>query len=175
VTRIVEIRPLQRADDRSVFRCGEPALDRYFWHYAGQNQFRLHVAVTYVAVDDGRIRGFATVAVSGLERKTLPESRRRRLPGYPLPVLRLARLGVEADAQGGGVGEALLRRVLELALVQRDALGCVGVVVDAKPDAVGWYERFGFEVLGGVREGALHGGAVAMFLGIEAVAASIEG
>jgi hypothetical protein len=30
-------------------------------------------------------------------------------------------------------------------------------------------------VLDGVLEGALHGGAVAMFLGIEAVAASLEG
>jgi hypothetical protein len=45
----IEIRLLQRTDDRSKFTCGEPALDRFFQHYAGQNQFKLHLAVTYVA------------------------------------------------------------------------------------------------------------------------------
>ena len=59
---------------------------------------------------------------------------RRRLPSYRLPVLRLARLGVDQRAQGLGVGSALLRHVLSLALEQRDALGCIGVVTDAKPE-----------------------------------------
>jgi len=55
-----------------------------------QNQFKLHLAVTYVATAEGRILGFATVAGSSVERHRLPPPRlRRRLPDYPLPVLRL--------------------------------------------------------------------------------------
>lgn len=60
---VVEIRPLAREDERGGFSYGQPDLDRFFEHYAGQNQFKLHL--------------------------------RKRLPSYPLPVLRLARLGVD--------------------------------------------------------------------------------
>jgi len=146
----LEIRPLAEDDDRSRFSCGQADLDRFFQHYAGQNQFKLHLAVTYVATAKAHVLGFATVAASSIERRGLPSARmRRRLPGYPLPVLRLARLGVDTRAQGLGVGRALLGHVLGLALDQRDRIGCVGVVADAKPDALAFYERHGFAALEG--------------------------
>jgi len=165
VATALEIRPLERKDDRAAFSCGEPELDRFFHHYAGQNQFKLHLAVTYVATAEGRILGFATVAGSSVERYRLPPARlRRHLPDYPLPVLRLARLGVDTQAQGLGIGRALLAHVLGLALEQRDEVGCIGVVADAKPNAVAFYERHGFRPLEGVREGKLHGDPIPMFL-----------
>jgi GNAT superfamily N-acetyltransferase len=176
VARTVEIRPLARDDDRSGFTCGEPALDRFFQHYAGPNQFKLKLAVTYVAMLEKRILGFATVAVGSLERHELPSARqRRRMPAYPLPILRLARLGVDRAAQGSGIGHQLLRHVFELALSQRDALGCIGVVTDAKPEAVAFYEKLGFVPLEGVREGSMHGKPTPMFLDIQSIAAALEG
>ena len=169
----IEIRPLRPDDDRGAFSCGQPDLDRFFHHYAGQNQFKLHLAVTYVATADERLLGFATVSVGSLERRSLPSARlRKRLPSYPLPVLRLARLGVDQQAQGLGVGSALLRHVLNLALEQRDSLGCIGIVTDAKAEALDFYTKYGFELLEGVREGALHGGPVPLFLPLGAVAAA---
>jgi GNAT superfamily N-acetyltransferase len=174
VARVAEIRPLAPGDDRSDFSCGQAELDRFFEHYAAQNQFKLRLAVTYVAVIEGRIVGFATVAPSSIERATVPSARlRKRLPGYPLPVLRLARLGVDLRAQGLGVGRALLRHVLGLAMTQRDQLGCVGVVTDAKPEAVTHYEALGFQALRGVREGLLVSEPTPMFLGIEVIAAAL--
>ncbi len=176
MARAVEIRALARDDDRGDFSCGQADLDRFFEHYAGQNQFKLHLAVTYVAVVDGRIVGFATVAPASLERATLPSERlRKRMPSYPLPVLRLARLGVDTRAQGLGIGKALLRHALGLALAQRDRLGCVGVVADAKPDAVKFYEGLGFRPLEGVREGLLVSQPLPMFLAIDTIAAAFAG
>ena len=167
----IELRPLRTDDDRSTFSCGQPDLDRFLQHYAAQNQFKLHLAVTYVAAAKSHILGFATVAASSLERAHLPSGQlRRRLPGYPLPVLRLARLGVDTRAQGKGIGRSLLRHVLRLALDQRDHLGCVGVVTDAKPDAIPFYATFGFVPLKGVREGTLHGDLTPMFLAISTIA-----
>ena len=174
MARSIEIRPLRKNDDRSSFTCGQANLDRFSLHYAGQNQFKLHLAVTYVAVDQDSILGYATVAASSLEPRALPSVRlRRRLPDYPLPVLRLARLAVDSRARGIGVGHALLRHVLTLALEQRDQLGCVGVVTDAKPDAKAFYERFGFVELEGVREGSLHGVPTPMFLAIGTIAGTL--
>jgi GNAT superfamily N-acetyltransferase len=173
VGKPVELRPLTRDDDRSGFSCGQPDLDRFFEHYAGQNQFKLHLAVTYVAAVDGRIVGFATVAASSLERASVPTAKLRgRLPAYPLPVLRLARLGVDRRAQGSGVGRALLRHVLAVALAQRDTVGCVGVVTDAKAEAVAFYERLGFVRLEGTTRGLLHGEPLPMFLSVGTIAAA---
>jgi len=174
VAATIEIRPLRKEDDRSRFSCDQPELDRFFQHYAGQNQFKLHLAVTYIATTSDRILGFATVAASSLERRSIPpDFLKTRMPGYPLPIVRLARLGVASSAQGAGVGRALLRYTLALAIDQRDKLGCVGVVTDAKPDAVAFYERFGFVPLEGVREGALHGEPTPMFLAIATIASSL--
>lgn len=151
---LAEVRPLQPTDDRSSFRSGNPDLDRFFARYAGQNQFRHHVGVTYVAVLDEEILGFATVAASHVEVAELPEDARRRLPRYPLPELRVARLAVDERAQGRGIGKALLRAVFVLAHEMAGSVGCTGVVVDAKTQAVAFYERLGFRALD-TRSGAL--------------------
>jgi GNAT superfamily N-acetyltransferase len=141
------IHPLKRTDDRAGFHSGNPDLDRFFQRFAGQNQFRHHIGTTYVAVMGGRTRGFATVSPGEVTAESLSEVTRARLPAYPLPVLRLSRLAVDQRDQGKGVGRLLLRAMLGLALDLRDLFGCTGVVVDAKPDAVGFYEGLGFLVL----------------------------
>jgi GNAT superfamily N-acetyltransferase len=141
----ITIRPLGPEDDRTRFRSGNIDLDRFFARYVGQNQFRHHIGTTYVAVDDAReIVGFATVAASELTTATLPGSKRRGLPAYPLPVLRLARLAVDERHQGQGIAHSLLRAVFILAQRMAIEMGCLGVVVDAKPEAVKFYEKFGF-------------------------------
>ena len=84
MARAIEIRPLARDDARSGFSCGQPDLDRFFEHYAGQNQFKLHLAVTYVAVAEARIVGFATIAASSIERTSAPNARLRKARCSPL-------------------------------------------------------------------------------------------
>ena len=155
---MIEVRALRHDDERSGFRSGQADLDRFFQRYAGQNQFKHHIGVTYVAVGneaDDRVLGFTTVSASQIETSDLGPRERRRLPRYPLPVLRLARLAVDQGAQGRGVGLCLLKYVLTLARRMSTEVGCVGVVVDAKEEAVGFYGRFGFEALGDVTEGEL--------------------
>src|SRR3972149_3056161 len=140
----MEIRALREGDDRSQLRSGDPDLDRFFQKFAGQNQFKHYLGVTYVAVETGRILGFATVAPGHLEIDGLPAAVRKKLPRYPLPVLRLARLAVDEAVRSQGLGGQLLRFVLQLALRMANDFGCVGVAVDAKPDAVDFYRRYGF-------------------------------
>jgi GNAT superfamily N-acetyltransferase len=166
----MEIRALVPADDRTAFHSGDEALDRFFHRYAGQNQFRHHLGVTYVAVDGGRVPGFATVAPRHVEIEDLPERERKKLPQYPIPVLGLARLAVDGSARGIGVGAQLLRFVLEIALDMAQRVGCAGVVVDAKPGAVEFYAKYGFaafDVLEGESEARPR--ATPMWLPIDAV------
>lgn len=163
-----EIRPLTPEDDRAPFRSGDEALDVYFHRYAGQNQWRHHVGVTYVAVEGKWILGFVTVSPGQLEVDVLPGANRR--PPYPAPVLRIARLATSLEARGRGVGDALLRASIEVAERLRADVGCVGLVVDAKPGALDFYRCYGFVEVGFV-EGmsAVRPAPTAMFLPLAAV------
>jgi GNAT superfamily N-acetyltransferase len=166
----MEIRALREGDDRSRFRSGDLDLDRFLQQFAGQNQFRHYLGVTYVAVEAGRILGFATVAPGHVEIDDLPARARKKLPRYPLPVLRLARLAVDQAARGQGLGRRLLRFVLELALQMAREYGCIGVSVDAKLDAVDFYKQYGFVSIDAVEgQSNARPTPIPMFLAIRAV------
>jgi len=171
----MEIRALRESDDRSQFQSGDSDLDRFFHRFAGQNQFKHHVGVTYVAVEDRRILGFATVAPGHVEIEGLPARSRRKLPRYPLPILRLARLAVDRLARGQGVGTQLLRFGFQLAVRMANDYGCVGVVVDAKPDAIDFYVKYGFIALDVVEgEAAVRPRPTPMFLAVRAIVGALR-
>lgn len=171
----MEIRALSESDDRSGFRSGDAELDRFLPAYAAQNQFRHHIGTTYVALERGTIVGFATVAPGHLEIDRLTTRVRRKLPRYPLPILRLARLAVDEAAQGQGVGSTLLRFVFSLALRLAEKYGCIGVVVDAKPAAAAFYESLGFRAVEVLEGGSSARPApVTMFLPLSEVEAALR-
>jgi GNAT superfamily N-acetyltransferase len=173
---VIEIRALREHDNRASFRSEDADLDRFFRQFAGQNQFRHHLGVTYVAVDDQNILGFATVAAAHVEIDELPAAVRRKLPHYPLPVLRLARLATDQSAQGQGLGLQLLRFVLRLALQMADDYGCVGVIVDAKPDAVAFYTKYGFLAVEAIEGGSdARPAPTPLFLSTRAIRAAMGG
>jgi ribosomal protein S18 acetylase RimI-like enzyme len=108
----IEIRSLKREDDRTGFSCGEAELDHFFQKYAGQNQFRHYIGTTYVATDQKRIVGFVSVSVATLTNDVIAL---RKLPTYPLPVLKIARLAVDSRYQHMGIGKKLLKAMFLLA------------------------------------------------------------
>jgi predicted N-acetyltransferase YhbS len=172
----MEIRALRPTDDRSHFHSGDEALDRFFRSYAGQNQFRHYLGVTFVAVDSGHVLGFVTVAPRHIDIEELPERVRKKLPRYPLPVLGIARLAVDESARSMGIGRQLLRYALGLAAKMADDVGCAGVVVDAKRDAVTFYAKFGFtelDMIEGQSEGRPR--PTSMRLPMQAIKGACEG
>jgi ribosomal protein S18 acetylase RimI-like enzyme len=167
----IQIRPLHKKDKRKKFRSGHADLDTFFHRYAGQNQFRHNIGVTYIATDDKIICGYVTVASGSLENENLPSA--SKLPrNYPLPIVRLGRLAVDASYQGQGIGKMLLRHVFLLALKQKEILGCIGIVVDAKAEALSFYQKYGFQILSEIVEGELkgHRSPIPMFLSIKSIA-----
>lgn len=167
----VEIRRLRKSDKRTGFTCGQPDLDYFFARFAGQNQFKHHIGVTWVAVEGETILGFSTVSMGTIGHDDLSAREQKRLPNYPIPVLRLARLGVSVDAQGRGIARELLWNVFRVALRMDEDAGCYAVVVDAKKGAVGFYKRYGFAHLGEIAEGSLlsYPSPAPMFLPIKTI------
>jgi GNAT superfamily N-acetyltransferase len=141
----IKIRSLKPTDDRTQFASGDVELDRFFKSYAGQNQFKHHLGTTYVAeIEGGIISGYVTVSAGHIETERLTVKIKKKLPNYPLPILRIARLAIDEKYKGQGIGQTLLRSMLELAVKMNDEIGCVGVVVDAKVKAVPFYQKYGF-------------------------------
>ena len=140
----MEIRALRPEDRKDRFSSGQPDIDEFFRRYAGQNQFRHHIGVTYVALKHDAVLAYATVAAGQSRPSDLPPESGARLPSYPAPVMRLVRLGVDAREQGRGLGSEMLGASVLIALEMRARAGCVGVLVDSKPETVAFYEKHGF-------------------------------
>lgn len=142
-----KIGPLAPNHDRGGFSCGIEALDEYLRRFARQHA-TANVSRTYVAADSAEISGFYSLAMSGIRRDNLPPRHVVRLPNFPLPVARLARLAVDVRYQGQGLGELLLADALQRCRRLSEEIGMIGVIVDAKDEqARRWYERYEFERL----------------------------
>jgi GNAT superfamily N-acetyltransferase len=143
----VGIEPLSRGHDRRSFSCGVEALDVYLKRFARQHA-ETNISRTYVALSDSTVVGFYSLAMSGIRRENLPEKYASRFPNFPLPVARLARLGVDLRHQRQGLGELLLADALQRCLRLSESIGMLGMIVDAKDSqARAWYERYEFERL----------------------------
>ncbi|MGH8160391.1 MAG: GNAT family N-acetyltransferase [Rhodanobacter sp.] len=133
--------------NRKGFDCGEPSLNHYLTALATQHH-RAGVATTHVLVNDempSHICGYYSLAAAQMSLTDLSAADQRRLPRYPIPVARLARLAVAIQEQGRGLGEALLQDVVKRCLVLRSELGIHALLVDALHErAAAFYRLYGF-------------------------------
>ena len=133
--------------DRTAFVCGETSLDRYLREQAAQHH-RDGIATTHVALTDSassRILGYYTLSAAQALLDDLQDADRRRLPRYPIPAARLARLAIAHEEQRKGLGGALLAHAVQRCLQLRAELGVRLLIVDALNErAARFYEAFGF-------------------------------
>lgn len=136
-----------RLHERAAFDCGEPSLNHYLCELATQHQ-RAGIATTHVLIENDApacILGYYTLAAAQLSLDELQAEDRRRLPRYPLPVARLARLAVARHEHGHGLGESLLQHAVKRCMELRDDLGVHAMLVDAlHAHAAGFYRAHGF-------------------------------
>lgn len=141
------IRPFDKAVDATSFRCGEPLLDEYIRRYASQD-VRRNVARVFIAAPEqapGHLAGFFTLSAGAVNCSDLPESLRKTLPRYPVPVALIGRLAVAGDFQGKGLGAILLADACQKVARASSTLAVAGIVVDAKNAAsANFYRHFGF-------------------------------
>ena len=62
-----------------------------------------------------------------------------------IPVFRPGRLATAKQHQGKGIGEYMLFDAIDRVTRIAQEVGGIGVVVNAKPAAVDFYKRYGFE------------------------------
>lgn len=137
--------------DLAAFSCGQDALDRWLLRTA-RTAAAAGTAATYVMLDGRRhVVGFYALAIGSVGHSEAPSRLRRGMPD-PVPVVVLARLAIAQEAQGSGLGGALLVDALRRAVRGGRELGARAVVVDATDDrAAAFYAHFGLVTMAGAR------------------------
>ena len=87
--------------------------------------------------------GYITISASSIKKASLDVKK----PYEDIPVLRIGRLAVDKNYQGKKIGERLLKFGIEKAIELKERYGCVGIVVDAKEDAIDFYKNYGFVIM----------------------------
>ena len=141
---IRRIEKLRRDHPVEGFDCGREPLNRYLLRYAWQNQ-QAGASLTYVGIADDNVVGSYTLALGQVAREAAPSRLTRGLARHPVPIMLLARLGVDQRWQGQGIGKALLKDAMLRTLEAADIAGMRTLAVHAKDENPRrFYEHFDF-------------------------------
>lgn len=138
--------PLHDGHDRKGFDCGDDELNRWLQQVARQHKDK-RVSSTFVVVADAsstHVLGFYALNPAEVVNADLPAKLGKRLP-LKVPVFRLGRLASAKSHQGRGIGEFMLFDAIDRVTRIAAEVGGVGLVVNAKPGAIDFYRRYGFE------------------------------
>jgi GNAT superfamily N-acetyltransferase len=139
------IEKLRREHDPSTFDCGSPMLTAWLRKFAWSNQ-QADSAKTYVAVRGNRVAGYYSLTAGSVHKHESPERIAKGLARHPVGVVLLARLAVETNEQGKGLGKALLFDALKRIEEAADIVGVRAVMVHAIDEAARkFYEHFEFD------------------------------
>lgn len=140
----VRFEPLRPETDSSGFSCGDCDLDEFYQSDAEWHR-RKHVAYTTICVDNdtNEVLGFVTLACDAIR---LAQEEQEDLPTYPIPAVKLCRLGVATQYQNRRVGSALVEYAIGavVALQEEGLVAARFLTVDAYAARESWYQRFGF-------------------------------
>ena len=120
---------LDSRHDLSNFECGISELDAWLKRRALQNEAS-GASRTFVITDGSRVIGYYALATGAVAHATATGRVRRNMPD-PVPVMVLARLAVDREHQGRGLGVGLLKDALLRILQASEIAGIRAVLLHA--------------------------------------------
>jgi GNAT superfamily N-acetyltransferase len=154
-----ELRALAPADGCNSLSLGDQSLVplKTFLRKEAKQLHKDNLAKTFVLVETGKSRVHAYVTLVCTHISVQQFGGAAPVDGFKYadyPAVKLARLAVDSDLQGQGVGAQLVD--FAIALTQEHIMphaGCRFFVVDAKQNSVGFYQHKGFSRLGVAEDG----------------------
>jgi GNAT superfamily N-acetyltransferase len=131
-----QYRPLEllaNHHELTEFRCRSPQQTDWLRRYARQSATtgttRVFVVTEY---DSHRVVAYYAWCMAQLHTEETPGRVRKGAGRYPQPVALLARLGVDVDHEGAGLGAGMLQDVFARLVELSDDIGCRGLLVHAE-------------------------------------------
>ena len=142
-----KVETLSAEHDVSRFDCGtHESLNDWLKRFAFLNQ-KNESARTYVVQRNGSVVGYYSIAAGSVLAAEAPARISRGLARHPIPVILLARLAIDKDEKGAGLGKALLKDALLRIASAADIVGARAVLVHAIDEpAKEFYLHFDFEL-----------------------------
>lgn len=139
------IEKLARIHEVENFDCGQAELNKFLYINAFNNQLA-GSSQTYLALSDSKVIGFYSLVVGQVLYSDAPERLKKGLPRHPIPIMLLARMAVDKNWQGQGIGAGLLKDAMLRTLQASDIAGIRAFIVHAKnQNAKAFYEHFNFQ------------------------------
>jgi GNAT superfamily N-acetyltransferase len=137
--------PLSQHHKLDTFSCGEIVLDDWLKRRAFANQVSGATRTFVVPDADHIVLGYYALAVGAVAHQAATRAIRHNMPD-PVPVMVLARLAVDTQAQGIKLGAALLQDAVNRAVAVSQNAGVRALLVHALNDrARQFYEHYGFQ------------------------------
>lgn len=127
---------LTQEHDLDQFDCGQDAMTDWLRRFAFTSD-RAGMCSVYVTTPAGdtRVVGYYGLATAGVSPASASERLTKGVGRYDIPVILLARLAVDRDFQGHGLGRALLKDALQRVLNVSDQVGVRAILIHALDDS----------------------------------------
>lgn len=119
--------------DLTGFRCRSSEQTEWLRRYGRQSASTGTTRVFVVTDRDGdQVVAYYGWCMAQIDTRDAPARLRKGAGRYPQPVALLARLGVDIDHEGQGLGAGLLQDVFARLVELSDRIGCRGLLVHAE-------------------------------------------
>jgi GNAT superfamily N-acetyltransferase len=136
--------PLTAEHEIDAFHSGQGALDNWLRRRALANQSS-GASRTYVVCEAKRVVAFYALASGAVAQAGVSGKFRRNMP-EPIPVVVLARMAVDLEYQGRGLGRGMFRDAARRVVQAADTIGIRGIIVHAlSEEARSFYIALGFD------------------------------
>lgn len=143
------IEPIAPDHETGSFDCGSDGQTTWLRRHALQAH-QSDTAKVYVAcrADARSVVGYYALTAGAIAHEAAPPRLTKGIGRYPIPVVILARLGVDIREQGRGLGSALTRDAFFQVAAVAERVGVRALLIHAEtPEAAAFYRRIdpGFE------------------------------
>jgi len=141
-----QVEKLNKNHRVATFKSGKHSLDLFLRRHALKNQ-EADSSQTYVVHRSGSVVGYYSLTAGSVGRSDCPPGIAAEMPpAYPIPVILLARLAVDRNEHGRGLGRALLKDAFRRTVSAAEIVGARAVLVHAiDAGAMAFYRHFNFD------------------------------
>lgn len=137
---------LNERDGVIEFCCGNNGIDDFIHKEAliFQNE---RLGVTYVFRHEKKIIAFVTLSMANLRKEKLENEDKLEYGREHYPALQISQLAVCNEYQKSKIGTFLCDFCFDRALKFSERIGCRFLILNARQEVIGFYEKYGFKLL----------------------------
>ncbi len=138
---------VENADVRN-FTCGDPALDEFLTTDEVELYEKEKLGRTFLVYYEHELVAYFTISMDSLRREYVHRKSKNDfvLKVEEIPAMKIGRLAVAEEEQNKGFGRIIMKYIVGKALRMGAGIGVRFLIVQAKPDAIPFYEKCGFDL-----------------------------